>query len=218
MEVETPILHAILGGATRSPSSRTSTRSIDMYLRIATELPLKRLIVGGFERVFEIGRIFRNEGMDLTHNPEFTTMEAYQAYSDFDGMMDLAEGSSRRRAEDGLRQLGQYQGRHRPVGPVAAPDHDGGREGGPAWTSRWHADEELRACQPDGVESTTGGARASSSPRSSTSGGEAHPAHLRHRLPGGDLARWPSAAETTPPPTASSCSSAATSTPTPSPS
>ena len=93
MEVETPILQTIQGGATAKPFI-THFNALDQenYLRIATELHLKRLLVGGYERVFEIGRIFRNEGMDLTHNPEFTTMEAYRAYSDLDGMKALAEG------------------------------------------------------------------------------------------------------------------------------
>lgn len=93
MEVETPILQTIQGGATAKPFI-THFNALDQecYLRIATELHLKRCIVGGFERVFEIGRIFRNEGMDLTHNPEFTTMEAYRAFSDIEGMKALAQG------------------------------------------------------------------------------------------------------------------------------
>ena len=93
MEVETPILQTIQGGATAKPFI-THFNALDQecYLRIATELHLKRCIVGGFERVFEIGRIFRNEGMDLTHNPEFTTMEAYRAFSDLEGMKVLAQG------------------------------------------------------------------------------------------------------------------------------
>ena len=93
MEVETPILQTIQGGATAKPFI-THFNALDQecYLRIATELHLKRCIVGGFERVFELGRIFRNEGMDLTHNPEFTTMEAYRAFSDLEGMKALAQG------------------------------------------------------------------------------------------------------------------------------
>lgn len=91
-EVETPILQPILGGANARPFT-TKHNALDMnfYLRIATELPLKRLIVGGMEAVYEIGRLFRNEGMDSTHNPEFTTIEAYLAYSDMEGMMELIE-------------------------------------------------------------------------------------------------------------------------------
>ena len=92
MEVETPVLNTISGGATARPFiTHHNTLDIDMYMRIATELHLKRLIVGGLERVYEIGRIFRNEGMDTKHNPEFTTVELYQAYADFNDMMDLFE-------------------------------------------------------------------------------------------------------------------------------
>ena len=93
IEVETPVLNTIAGGAAARPFiTHHNTLDIDMYMRIATELPLKRLIVGGMDRVYEIGRIFRNEGMDPKHNPEFTTVELYQAYTDFLGMMDIAEG------------------------------------------------------------------------------------------------------------------------------
>ena len=93
VEVETPVLHPILGGAAARPFvTHHNTLDMPFYLRIATELPLKRLIVGGLEGVYEFGRLFRNEGMDRNHNPEFTTVEAYVAYSDMNGMMDLAEG------------------------------------------------------------------------------------------------------------------------------
>ena len=92
-EVETPVLNTIVGGAAARPFiTHHNTLNIPMYMRIATELPLKRLIVGGMNRVYEIGRIFRNEGMDPKHNPEFTTVELYQAYADFHDMMDIAEG------------------------------------------------------------------------------------------------------------------------------
>lgn len=92
-EVETPMLQAIMGGANAKPFiTHHNALDKDFYLRIATELPLKRLLVGGFERVYEIGRVFRNEGMDPYHNPEFTTIEAYQAFSDLRGMMELCEG------------------------------------------------------------------------------------------------------------------------------
>ena len=92
MEVETPVLNTISGGATARPFiTHHNTLDLDMYLRIATELNLKRLIVGGIERVYEIGRIFRNEGMDTRHNPEFTTVELYESYADFNDMMDLFE-------------------------------------------------------------------------------------------------------------------------------
>ena len=93
IEVETPVLNTIAGGASARPFiTHHNTLDIDMYMRIATELPLKRLIVGGMDRVYEIGRIFRNEGMDPKHNPEFTSVELYQAYADFHDMMDIAEG------------------------------------------------------------------------------------------------------------------------------
>jgi lysyl-tRNA synthetase class 2 len=92
MEVETPVLNTISGGATARPFiTHHNTLDIDMFLRIATELNLKRLIVGGIERVYEIGRIFRNEGMDTRHNPEFTTVELYESYADYNDMMDLFE-------------------------------------------------------------------------------------------------------------------------------
>ncbi len=92
VEVETPILERTLGGANARPFiTHHNTLDIDMYLRIATELPLKRLLVGGMDAVYEIGRLFRNEGMDRTHNPEFTTIEIYKAYSDINGMMDITE-------------------------------------------------------------------------------------------------------------------------------
>lgn len=93
IEVETPVLQSILGGAAARPFvTHHNTLDMDFYLRIATELPLKRLIVGGLEAVYEIGRLFRNEGMDAKHNPEFTTVEAYLAYADMGDMMDIVEG------------------------------------------------------------------------------------------------------------------------------
>ena len=107
LEVETPVLNTISGGATARPFiTHHNTLDIDMYMRIATELNLKRLTVGGFERVYEIGRIFRNEGMDPKHNPEFTTIELYEAYADFHDMMDIAEGILSTAAQD---ILGSYQ-------------------------------------------------------------------------------------------------------------
>ena len=107
MEVETPVLNTIAGGAAARPFiTHHNTLDIDMYMRIATELPLKRLIIGGIERVYEIGRIFRNEGMDTRHNPEFTTIELYEAYTDFHGMMDIAEGLFSSAA---MEILGTYQ-------------------------------------------------------------------------------------------------------------
>ncbi|MEG0779862.1 MAG: lysine--tRNA ligase [Oscillospiraceae bacterium] len=107
MEVETPVLNTISGGATARPFvTHHNTLDLDMYMRIATELHLKRLIVGGLDRVYEIGRIFRNEGMDPKHNPEFTTVELYQAYADFNDMMDLFEDLLSSAAQ---KLLGTYQ-------------------------------------------------------------------------------------------------------------
>ena len=107
MEVETPVLNTISGGATARPFiTHHNALNIDMYMRIATELHLKRLIVGGLERVYEVGRIFRNEGMDTKHNPEFTTVELYQAYTNLDGMMDIFEGLLSSAA---MKLLGSYE-------------------------------------------------------------------------------------------------------------
>ena len=107
IEVETPVLNTIAGGAAARPFiTHHNTLDIDMYMRIATELPLKRLIIGGMERVYEIGRIFRNEGMDPKHNPEFTTVELYQSFADFHDMMDIAEGILAGAAKD---ILGTYE-------------------------------------------------------------------------------------------------------------
>ena len=107
MEVETPVLSPIAGGANARPFiTHHNAQDIDMYMRIATELHLKRLIVGGLERVYEVGRIFRNEGMDTNHNPEFTTCELYQAFTNLDGMMDILEGILTGAAKE---ILGTYQ-------------------------------------------------------------------------------------------------------------
>ena len=117
-EVETPILHPILGGANARPFvTHHNALDKDFYLRIATELHLKRLIVGGFEKVFEIGRQFRNEGMDPYHNPEFTTMEFYQAFSDLEGMMELTQGvvQAAAMAACGTTQV-EYQGQQVDLG------------------------------------------------------------------------------------------------------
>lgn len=112
VEVETPILQPILGGANARPFvTHHNALDMDFYLRIATELPLKRLIVGGMEAVYEIGRLFRNEGMDSTHNPEFTTVEAYLAYSDMEGMMDLVEACFKYLCDEVLQtRVFDYQG------------------------------------------------------------------------------------------------------------
>ena len=103
LEVETPVLQSISGGAAARPFiTHHNAMDIDMYLRIALELPLKRLIVGGFERVYEIGRVFRNEGISIRHNPEFTLLEVYQAFTDYEGMMDLTEDLFRTVAQNVL--------------------------------------------------------------------------------------------------------------------
>ena len=114
VEVETPVLHAIAGGAAARPFiTHHNALDIDLYLRIALELHLKRLLVGGIERVYELSRVFRNEGIDATHNPEFTMLEAYQAYGDYESMMDLTEaivgerrprGEGFRRRDSGFRE------------------------------------------------------------------------------------------------------------------
>lgn len=112
LEVETPILQPLYGGANARPFvTHHNTLDVDLYLRIATELYLKRLIVGGFERVYEIGKDFRNEGMDRTHNPEFTMLEFYEAYSDLDGMMDIAEEMVKHLAKDVIgKDVFHYRG------------------------------------------------------------------------------------------------------------
>ena len=119
LEVETPVLNTISGGATARPFiTHHNTLDLTMYLRIATELHLKRLIVGGMERVYEIGRIFRNEGMDTKHNPEFTTVELYQAYADFNDMMDLFEDLLSGAAKEllGTYEV-EWQGEHISLAP-----------------------------------------------------------------------------------------------------
>ena len=106
IEVETPVLQTIAGGASARPfTTHHNTLDLDMYLRIALELPLKRLIVGGLERVYELGRVFRNEGMSIRHNPEFTMLELYEAYTDYKGMMELIESLMRKAAMDVLGTL-----------------------------------------------------------------------------------------------------------------
>ena len=119
IEVETPVLNTISGGATARPFiTHHNTLDIDMYLRIATELNLKRLIVGGFEKVYEIGRIFRNEGMDIRHNPEFTSIEFYEAYANYNDMMDITEEIFTKIAMDikGTYKI-QYQGQEIDLSP-----------------------------------------------------------------------------------------------------
>ena len=119
LEVETPVLNTISGGATARPFiTHHNSLNIDMYLRIALELNLKRLIVGGFDKVYEIGRVFRNEGMDLRHNPEFTELELYAAYKDFNDMMDISEEIFSRTAQEVLGTTKvDYQGQEIDLAP-----------------------------------------------------------------------------------------------------
>lgn len=113
LEVETPVLQTIFGGAAARPFvTHHNALDIDMYMRIALELPLKRLIVGGFERVYEIGRVFRNEGVSIRHNPEFTLIEIYQAFTDYEGMMDLTENLFRTVAQKVLGKTTIQYGGH----------------------------------------------------------------------------------------------------------
>ncbi|WP_077532623.1 lysine--tRNA ligase [Massiliimalia massiliensis] len=113
VEVETPVLHTIAGGASARPFiTHHNAQNMDMYMRIALELHLKRLIVGGFERVYEIGRVFRNEGMDTKHNPEFTLLELYQAYTDYNGMMEITENMIRTVAQNVLGTTTLQYGEH----------------------------------------------------------------------------------------------------------
>ena len=145
MEVETPVLNTISGGATARPFiTHHNTLDMDMYLRIATELPLKRLIVGGIERVYELGRIFRNEGMDTRHNPEFTTVELYQAYADYHGMMDLFEELLSGAAMEilGTYELDWHGRAHLPGPRLAAPDDGRRRQAVPG--HRLHGDKQRR--------------------------------------------------------------------------
>lgn len=110
-EVETPVLNPILGGAAARPfTTHHNALNREYYLRIATELPLKKCIVGGFEKVYEIGRIFRNEGMDATHNPEFTSIETYEAYADIDDMADMIEGMIKFCAKKVRKDVVNYRG------------------------------------------------------------------------------------------------------------
>ena len=226
MEVETPVLNTISGGATARPFiTHHNTLDIDMYMRIATELPLKRLIVGGMERVYEVGRIFRNEGMDTKHNPEFTTVELYQAYADFNDMMDLFEDLLSGAAKEilGTYQL-EWQGEKIDLTPgwprltmaEAVKQYLG-------WTS-WPSTATRRRWPPPRPPAWTWTAW---SPPGATPSMSASTRRWRSSWsspPSSPCTRWtsplwPSAAPRTPgSPSASSCSSAAVRWATPSPS
>ena len=189
MEVETPVLNTISGGATARPFiTHHNTLDIDMYMRIATELPLKRLIVGGLDRVYEIGRIFRNEGMDPKHNPEFTTVELYQAYTDFNGMMDLFEEllSSAAQKLLGTYQV-EWQGEKIDLTPgwPRLPMHEAVKQYcGIDFMTIDSDDEAVAAAKaigvelPETAEKTWGMLRPEG-------GGKADPAHLYYHAPGG---------------------------------
>ena len=223
VEVETPILHVEAGGAHARPFiTHHNTLDLDLYLRIALELHLKRLIVGGMERVFEIGRVFRNEGVSTRHNPEFTMMELYQAFADYSDVMAITETP------------------HRPSGARRPRDHHGARrrDGGRprrALAAGPHGRPHQRSPRPGGAPLTAGGPVARRSPTSTAIHWEPHwgsgklieelfeatvesrprRADLRHRPPGRDQSRWPGSTGTTPTsPSASSSTSGAASWPT----
>lgn len=150
-EVETPVLHAIAGGAAARPfTTHHNTLDIDLYLRIALELHLKRLMVGGIERVYEIGRVFRNEGIDATHNPEFTMIEIYQAYGNYESMMDLTEAVVSNAAKVVLESTGQS----REDGKLILPWGDGEIDFTTPWARRTYSDlfEEHAGCSMTDVD------------------------------------------------------------------
>ena len=140
VEVETPVLHAIAGGAAARPFvTHHNALDIDLYLRIALELHLKRLLVGGIERVFELGRVFRNEGIDATHNPEFTMLEVYQAYGDYGSMMDLTEAV----VVDAARVVGResrVEGREQGAGSIVLPWGETQIDFTPPWPRRTYGE------------------------------------------------------------------------------
>ncbi len=144
-EVETPVLHAIAGGAAARPfTTHHNTLDIDLYLRIALELHLKRLMVGGIERVYEIGRVFRNEGIDATHNPEFTMIEIYQAYGNYESMMDLTEAV----VSDAAKVVLESTGQSRDDGKLILPWGDSEIDFTTPWARRTYSDlfEEHAGC------------------------------------------------------------------------
>ena len=194
MEVETPVLSPIAGGANARPFiTHHNAQDIDMYMRIATELHLKRLIVGGMERVYEVGRIFRNEGMDTKHNPEFTTCELYQAYTNLDGMMDILEGILTGAAKGNSGHLShQVAGsRHRPDPLLAARHH--GRRGEERHRRGLHGLHRRRR-QGRGAGQERGRGHGRRAPHLGQcpvrdvrpeGGGDAGAAHLHHHVPRG---------------------------------
>ena len=202
MEVETPCLNTIPGGAAARPFiTHHNALDIDMYMRIATELHLKRLIVGGLEQVYEIGRIFRNEGMDTRHNPEFTTIELYQAYTDYHGMMDITEDMVVHVCEKVLGTTKvTYQGTELDFskGWKRMTMADAVKEYSRAWTS-WHmspeeALEAVKATRPGRPRrARTAGATCWHCCYDEYRRGEPDAADLHHRLPGREYRRWPSA-------------------------
>ena len=224
-EVETPFLHPILGGANAKPFvTHFNALDRDYFLRIATELPLKRLLVGGFEKVFEIGRQFRNEGMDPYHNPEFTTMEAYQAFTDLDGMMELTEGyiKAAAMAACGTLQI-SYQGTDIDLSgtwPRKSMCELASEGAGTDVSFDRTREGSSPSSRPTAATPRTHGAAASSSPRSSRpsprrrSSSRRSSSTTRSRFP-----LWRRRRPTTRSSrSASSCSSWGMSTPTPSPS
>lgn len=146
LEVETPVLHAIAGGAAARPFvTHHNTLDLDLYLRIALELHLKRLMVGGIERVYEIGRVFRNEGIDATHNPEFTMTEIYQAYGNYESMMELTEAI----VADAARVVLSQSGNQRDDGRLVLPWGDTEIDFTPPWPRKTYAElfEQYAGCE-----------------------------------------------------------------------
>ncbi len=157
-EVETPVLHAIAGGAAARPfTTHHNALDIDLYLRIALELHLKRLMVGGIERVYEIGRVFRNEGIDATHNPEFTMIEIYQAYGNYESMMDLTEAI----VSDAARIVLEKTGATRKDGKLILPWGDSEIDFTTPWPRKTYADlfKEHAGCEMSDVDAVREKAR-----------------------------------------------------------
>ena len=157
LEVETPVLSTLLTGASARPFiTHHNAQDLDMYLRIALELPLKRLLVGGLEAVYEIGRLFRNEGMDTTHNPEFTSMEAYLAYSNLDGMMEMTEALYKTIAHEVFnKEVFNWRGNDIDLGPsfrrvtmVDAIKEQTGID----FSKEWELEDLLKLCKEHDIE------------------------------------------------------------------